>query len=346
MSRKGRNLASEAATVRIGNTLAIPAVLTRFGVDASEVLAQCGLESTLFDDPDNRISFARRSRLIELCVSRTGCTHFGLLVGARAGLESLGVLGLLMKYAPDVASALRSLESHLRVNGAGGAVTLGVHGNLATLGYQIHLRDSVATDQIGDGAVAMMFNLLRALCGDAWTPAEVWFAHRRPGDVAPFQRLFRVPVRFDAEQNAVVFRAEDLKRRLPLHDPALHRLLQRQVDVLEAAQGDDLPAQVRVVLRTALSSGQASVGHVAAAFSMHGRTLNRRLRACDTNLRRLVGEARYEIARQMLGQSSMDVRQIALLLGYADSSAFARAFRRWSGMTPAAWRKGLDLVPS
>jgi AraC-like DNA-binding protein len=77
---------------------------------------------------------------------------------------------------------------------------------------------------------------------------------------------------------------------------------------------------------------------VAALFSMHSRTLNRRLNAFGTSFRDLVDEVRFEIARQMLEDSSMDVTQIADMLDYADASAFTRAFRRWSGATPARWR--------
>lgn len=340
MNPRGLNAMSEASTVRIGNAMAIPALLSSLGVDPALVLAEVGLEATLFDDPDNRISFATRSRLVQLCVARTGCNHFGLLVGAQAGLQSMGPLGLLMKYSPDVATALRSLVRHLHLHGRGGAATLAVHGDTAMLGYQIHLPKSVATDQIGDAAAALMFNMMRALCGSDWAPAEVWFAHRRPEDIGPFHRLFRVPLRFDTEQNTLVFKASDLHRRLRTHDPEIQRLLQREIDALEAAQPDDLPRQISIVLRTALANGTASADHVAAMFSLHSRTLNRRLHASGTTFRTLVNEARFETACQMLEQSSMDVRQIALLLGYGDASAFARAFRRWSGMSPVAWRAG------
>jgi AraC-like DNA-binding protein len=71
---------------------------------------------------------------------------------------------------------------------------------------------------------------------------------------------------------------------------------------------------------------------------MHSRTLHRHLTESDTNFRALVDECRYEIARQMLGDTDHDVGQIAYMLGYADTSAFARAFRRWSGSTPTGWR--------
>ena len=71
---------------------------------------------------------------------------------------------------------------------------------------------------------------------------------------------------------------------------------------------------------------------------MHRRTLNRRLAGFGTTFRELVDESRYEAARQMLESSAMEVREIAAWLGYADASAFTRAFRRWSGTTPALWR--------
>jgi len=125
---------------------------------------------------------------------------------------------------------------------------------------------------------------------------------------------------------------------LPEADPQLRRLLQRQIDALEVRHGDDLPEQVRSVLRSALLAGHARAEQVAALFSMHARTLNRRLNEFGTGFRELTDEGRFEIARQMLKDSTMDVRQIASMLDYADASAFTRAFRRWSGTTPALWR--------
>jgi AraC-like DNA-binding protein len=79
--------------------------------------------------------------------------------------------------------------------------------------------------------------------------------------------------------------------------------------------------------------------HIAALFSMHERTLARRLDAFGTGLRDLLNEARHDAARQMLEGMSLDVGQIAELLGYSRASVFTRAFRMWSGTTPTAWRK-------
>ena len=116
--------------------------------------------------------------------------------------------------------------------------------------------------------------------------------------------------------------------------------MQQQIDALDVRHPDDFPEQVRSVLRTALVTGQAGAEQVAALFGMHSRTLNRRLNAFGTHFRVLVDEGRFEIARQLLENSAMEIGRIAWLLGYAEPSAFTRAFRRWSGTTPARWRAG------
>jgi AraC-like DNA-binding protein len=326
------------ATVRIGATLAIPAVLRDLGADPALVLAEAGVDLKLFDDPDNRIPFAARSHLVAHCAARTGCPHFGLLVGQHGGLHSLGLVGLLVKYSPDVGSALRSLARYFHLHVRGAVITLAADDGLAVLAYAIYQSGTAATDQVGDGALAVLFNIMRGLCGREWKAIEARFAHRRPTDLGPFRRFFGTPLRFDAEQYAVVFSQEWLNRRLPDTDVALRRLLREQIARLEARHGDDFPEQVRSVLRSALVTGHASEDQVAALLSMRGHTLARRLREFDVGFQTLVDETRFEIARQMLESSAMEVSAIAALLDYGSASAFTRAFRRWSGTTPAQWR--------
>jgi AraC-like DNA-binding protein len=328
--------------VRIGTVQAIPAVLESLGADPAEVLAEAGFDLALFDNPDNRIAFAARTRLVNHCAASTGCRHFGLLIGQPIGLDSLGLLGLLVKYSPDVRTALSSLVRHQHLHVRGATTYLQMDERNATLGYAIYEPQVEATDQIGAGAVAILFNMLRTLCGPDWKPVAIQFAHRTPENVGPFRRFFRAPLIFDAERYAVVFAADWLSRPLPDQDPQLHRLLQRQIDALEARHGDDFPEQVRSVLRTALATGHGKADQVAALFSIHARTLNRRLDAFGVGFRELVDEGRFEIARQMLEDSAMPVAQIAGMLDYADASAFTRAFRRWSGTTPARWRAKRD----
>jgi AraC-like DNA-binding protein len=247
-------------------------------------------------------------------------------------------MGLLVKYSPDVGTALRSFVRYLHLHVHGATTRLVVNGGSALFTYEIHEPGLEAIDQVGDGAVAVMHNIMRDLCGPDWRPTEAWFAHRKPVDVGPFRRFFRIPLRFDAEQFALMFSAGYLNRRLPAIDGELRSLLQTQIDLLEDRYHEDFPEQVRNVLRTALMSGHASADQIAALFGMHSRTLHRRLAAYGIGFQHLLDESRFEIARQMLEASATDVGQIAELLGYAAPSVFTRAFRRWSGNTPLAWR--------
>ena len=330
------------STVRMGTALAIPTLLRGLGANPEEVLAEAGYDLRLFDDPENRISLAAHNHIVSHCAARTGCQHFGLLVGQQDGLHSFGLMGLLVKYSLDVGTALRSFSRYLHLHVRGATTSLVVDGGSAMFTYEIHAPGVEAVDQVGDGAVAVMHNIMRELCGPDWRPTEAWFAHRKPADVGPFRRFFRVPLRFDAEQFALLFSAGYLNRRLTVVDDELRGLLQRQIDLLENRYRDDFPEQVRGVLRTAVMTGHASADQVARLFSMHSRSLNRRLNAFGTSFHNLVDESRFEIARQMLEGSAMEVGQIAGLLDYAAPGVFTRAFRRWSGTTPARWRATRD----
>lgn len=326
------------STVRMGTVMVIPSLLQSLGADPEEVLAEAGVDLTLFADPEHRVSLAAHNRIVQHCADRTRCPHFGLLVGQQDGLQSLGLLGVLVKYSADVQSALDSLVRHLRVQVQGARASLVVEGDWAILSWEIHESGVEAIDQLGDGAIAVYHNILGELCGPDWKPTEAWFAHRRPANIAPFREFFKVPLRFDAEQFALVFPAALLKRRLPEVDDQVRRLLQSEIDVIEQRHGDDFPQQVRSVLRTALLTGHLKADHVASLFGMHCRTLHRRLSESGTSFQQLVDDSRFAFAKQLLQDTTMDLAEISGLLGYAAPSVFTRAFQRWSGTTPAAWR--------
>jgi len=329
----------EDTELRIGATMGLPAVLKDLGVEPATVLAEAGFDIALFDSPENMLSFRERGRMLAHCVARTRCQHLGLLVGQHAGLHSLGMMGLLAKYSPDVGTALRNLTTFMHLHVRGAVTNLTVDSSSAMVSYLVSQSRAKANDQVSDGAIAAIFNILRSLCGPLWRPSKVLFAHHQPEDATPFQRFFHAPLEFDAGQNAVVFPVNWLNHSLVQSDPEVLDLLQQQVEALEDRYGNDFPGKVRRVLRAAVMTGQPNVDHIAMMFSMHSRTLRRHLQKFGTNFEELLEDIRYETARQMLEDSRMTVSQIALALGYSDASSFTRAFRRWSGFTPARWRK-------
>jgi AraC-like DNA-binding protein len=328
-------------TVRIGSVRPILDVLQEMGYDPEQVLAAAGVERQVFANPDNLLSFQTRSHLMAVCCEATGRADFGLRVGQSGGLPAFGLIGYLAMHSPDVEQALQNLvrHLHLHVQGASAVIEHGV--KLAFFGYEIYQPTLEGADQLEDAALARMVNIMKALCGSDWEPREVWFTHRSPLDIAPLKQFFQVPLRFDMDKAGLFFPVRWLGRRVRAADPELHRLLQKQIDELEENYRDDFPEQVRRVLHNALLTRHANAEDVAALFSIHSRTLHRRLKSHGTNFQEIADSCRYSIARHMLQTSDASMVQIAEMLDYADPRAFSRAFKRWSGTTPSRWRRAL-----
>jgi AraC-like DNA-binding protein len=113
----------------------------------------------------------------------------------------------------------------------------------------------------------------------------------------------------------------------------------RRADELPSVHGfGPLTEDLRRVLRTELLRDACSAATVARHFSMHRRTLNRHLRTEGFAFRQVANEIRFEIACELLENTDMALSQVAAILRYSELSAFTRAFRRWSGQSPSAWR--------
>ena len=92
-------------------------------------------------------------------------------------------------------------------------------------------------------------------------------------------------------------------------------------------------------MRSRLASNRCSVEDIADLLAIHRRTLSRRLKGDGAGYRDISNEIRFQIARQLLEDTEVPLGQIAAALDYSEASAFTRAFRRWSGETPSAWRR-------
>ena len=327
------------AMIRVSTVAGLLPTLRTLGLDPNEMLPAAGFDPAIFDEPDNLISFAARSRLLVHCARRAKCPHFGLLVGQHAGLHSFGLMGLLASYSRDAETALNRLVRYFYLHAHGVSVSLQVRGNTAVFAFRIHNSGAEGNDLVGDAANVVMFNILRELCGRDWKPTEIWAMHSKPDNIDPYHNVFRARLVFNAEQYGVVFQSSWLAARLPEVHEDVSRLVGKQIDLLASRYRDNFPEQVRTVLRATLLSGDVRAERVAALFSIHPRTLNRRLNVYGLGYQGLLDEIRFEMARQMLIDSDLKVSEVALILQYADARAFIQAFRRWSaGMTPAHWR--------
>jgi len=330
---------SSPGDVRIGPIFAVPAVLTELGVTPRRAFSRARIDPGLFHDPDSRIAFDALGRLFESCVDLTSCNHFGLLVGERFDLKGLGPLGYLMRNSATVGDALRTLLIHLHLHDRGAApILLAPDPAHAILGYSIHHHSTPATGPIYDAAIAIGYRILHELCGPSWKPLRVQFSYHQPNSTLPHRRLFGSSVSFDAEVSGIVFPSHWLQRSIEGADTTLHALLVKAFQEAEANGPMSFAEQVQGVLHQMILSGTASAVSIAALFGVSERTLRRRLETEGKNLKQLIGEARFELARQLLRNTTLPVSEIAAALQYTDPNAFSRAFRSWATLSPKQWR--------
>ncbi len=332
-------------SVRVAPLLPLPKLLSEMGIDPDPLIAAAGLDAALFDDPENTIAFADGGRLLALCAERSGCEYLGLLLGERLGLEALGVVGRLAQSAPNVGSALRSIILYLHLHDRGAVPALWICGDRAALAYTIHEPGVPGTEHIYDLAIAITYNIVKTLAGASAEPSEVRLYRPRPRNIGPYQHVFRTRLRFGADQAAVIFPASWLRHPLAGSDARVHQEIMQSIDRLEAQGSGDLAARLKRTMYRMLIGGacheETCLPRIAELFAVHRRTINRRLRAQGTSFQALIDETRYDIARQLLRDTRLPIREIAAALDYADAAAFHRAFRRWSGSSPAAWRAPL-----
>jgi len=333
--------------IRIAPIGVVPELLREFGVAPGPLLKEFGLSEDYFRHPDNPISYALMGRITKACVRATGCTHFGLLIGQRGNASTLGTPGFLIRNAPDVVTALNEAITNIDLHDRGAAPFIEVGDKATVLGYTIHNAQIEGTDQIGDAAVAIMWNIMRGLCGTEWQPLEVCFRREAPADLGAYHRFFfQVPLRFNAPYNALVFPTAWMTWPVQLADPLLRQHLLKHIEDMRRYSNRDFHEKAFQALLFLLGSQRCTLDELARHFSMHQRTLNRRLKDSGTSFRELYAEARHQTARQLLCDTRSSIEIIASLLGYSNATAFNRAFSQWEGVPPAKWRRQLKATNS
>lgn len=197
-----------------------------------------------------------------------------------------------------------------------------------------------------DGEVSGTIKLLRDMqtgIGTNFDAVAIEMPYPMPLEAAAYEAHFRCPVKFGVEQGRIWIPNAPLATRMPTGDPVAHRMYRAQCDALlqrRSQSADNMADRVRSHLGL-FSDDFPAAAEVAVALGVSERTLRRQLDAEATSFRALLDEVRAGKARQLLGSGNISVESVARQLGYAEPASFIRAFQRWTGTTPAAYRRSL-----
>ena len=322
-----------------GSAFALAAeLIEELGGDVATVSAEIDLDLATLRN-DSRIPFETCLALLDRAAVHTGCAHFGLLLGARYPWHAYGLIHDLALQAPTVRQGLLDIVTWQLGYSSGGMVYLNRYGPDFVFGYGVYGAAAPGNRQLYELCAAFGVSILAGLSDGTVVPTEVHFMHVAPADLAPYHRIFGAPLRFNQPQCCMILLGNEVDRIRTAADPYKRRHVEATINA--ALTRDDPVLRLQRLLRLQLFEDDASMRGAAAAMGMPVRTLRRKLAAQDTTFEIVRDEVRFMAARELLDMTRLPITEIATALAFASHSAFDQTFRRWSGISPTEWRRGL-----
>ncbi len=316
------------------------------GADVPAALSSVGLVEEELRRPDHRITHGEFVDLLIASERITGDTLFGLHAGERITEDRFDVGQYLASSQQVLRDSYQRVVPYMRL----------VHDGLT---FQILERGDIgiARCTLAPGLAAprglIEYVLARCLVfgahalGHFYEPTLVRFRHRAPADAREHRRVFHGPVEFQADHDEVVFPIEYLDLPLVSANEGLSKVLEMhaQDQLKRMPVRSTVAGRARAFLAQRLGEEHVRADDLAAHLRMSARTLRRRLADENTSLKLLLDDLRRERACEYVRQGEMSVAEMAYHLGFASPTAFRRAFKRWTGETPTAYRETHRVDP-
>ncbi len=320
--------------------------LRRAGENPAPALARFGLDSDRLD-PTELLEESVELRVNEAIAGAVRSPLAGLRAGAGLGIASYGPFTLLMLTCRDVLDAGRTAVEYQALTFLLGQLSFRPGRQRSALVLSLPPLHGPALRFRVDLEVAGTWRLMRDIhraAGADMGPDRIVMPYPAPDEADAYARAFSCRVDWGGRSAQFELENERLGQRFATADAGAHEILRKQarrlvVEMRSGARG--LAARLRSHL-TACGDTVPRAAEAAVALGLSERSLRRKLREEGSNYREVLDGLRLEKAERLLSDERLSVDAIAQQLGYAEAAAFIHAFRRWTGTTPAAFRRGIS----
>jgi AraC-like DNA-binding protein len=306
------------------------------GFDLEPILDRVGIPQSALEDTKTRFPKRRFQALWQVASEVTGDPAIALRVSTMVRANALGIIGYLASASDSRRNAFEV------VKGLTPLLWEDVECDLESGSEVAFIRCRTGSDLQGshfttEYAIGLTVTMSRVLGGGRSDPLEARFSYSAPAYADEYERILRLPIRFDAVEDGVLFPIAMMDSSNPSADAALRQLLEMYAadQLAEIPTSARFSQRIRACILSMLPLGKLTADAVAAQFSMSNRTLRRRLQQEATSYQEILDDVRAELASHYLTNEKRRIDEIAFLLGFSDPSAFTKAFRRWTGETPA-----------
>lgn len=312
------------------------------GFGLGPVLDQLGIAADLLQVETATASSSDMERLMAACVARSRQRHFPLVLGETFAFEYLPELGTFLATSRSLRESARIfdwlrvlLNPHLRMQ-------LHEMGDIACLRLDpIDGRPNVSFQWFVEATFVSVLKFGRALLGDRGDFSRASFQHARPDYAEEVQRVLRLPLAFSQSHNELQMPRRLLDQPLQgafdsLHEQAEQRVAQR-LSTRVAPQA--MAGRVEQLMEAHPELLGQGIEYTARHLGLHPRTLQRRLSIEQQSFAALQSALRLKLAKAWLAEPGVDIETVSERLGFSDRRSFTRAFLRWTGTTPSAYRQ-------
>jgi len=317
---------------------AMAAALVAKGVDAAAALRAVGIERDGLADAERRIDLHRAFPFFERVCELTGDPHFGLHAAALVPHGSLDALEYAIRSCATIGDAIAQLARYYAVIDDRAALAVVRSPDRYRVVYTSPPQlDAPRTAK--EFLFAYMLDRGKAFTGQPIRVLEVKFSHAEPPDAGVQRAFFDAVVHYGAGVDALELAPEVADAAMVARDPGLSSVLGRVLEqMIHGLESQDLLRDVKRAIATMLPRGAPSLDDVARELTTSGRTLQRRLKDAGTRFSDLVTRVQRDLSLAYLTDRKLSIGEVAYLVGFADTTSFHRAFRRWTGETPGARR--------
>ena len=314
-------------------------VLAGMGLDAPSLLAGLGVSRDELLAPDRRVSMSLAQTVAERGVAMVGEQGLGFRYARAMSITLHGPVGLLALSSASAQDALDAACRFLGLRAPFLVIDQTRQGELAHLQLRSTATLGVAHDFVVEAMLVGLVFMIEQLLDAPPQGLEIRRRGPAPAYLSTLKQEVGVPVLFDQDEDALVFPQSALAARPRLADPQVARE-QCELEFRQWRTEEDGVMAERI--RSALQDRPAplpSLETMAEKLSVSPRTLKRHLQQSGLSYRQLQDEERYRQAQRLLAKPDNSISEVAYTLGYSDVANFSKAFKRWSGATPRAYRE-------
>jgi len=310
-------------------------ILKDYGHDAESIFLEEGINREMILMPGVRITHARVDSIWSKVSELIDDPCFGLH-GAKFWHPShFNALGYAWLASETLREALIRAARYIHIIGEDRETGL----EDTAEGLTVTLSHSLKLPALMDLSLSILMSVCRLNYGEYLNPVKVNFIHSKPACAREYYSYFKAPVKFNADIDSLILPADAVDKRLPTGNPQLAKIHDQYIiRYLVRLDENNIVQRVKGAIIDMLPSGGVSYEKVAQKLNMSTRSLQRKLQIDHTTFRSLLEEVRQEIAEHYVHDSTVSLMEIAFVLGYSEYSSFSRAYKRWTGMSPAEGR--------